>query len=133
MEGREGTNLKLLLKRLDAPPQPAPQTQNENNAELVASSSGRFSASKPQMTLLFRKVDGSGRGLAYSLFLGVEFEDPVQGFTIIFSGAKVEIGGRNLGDLLCRVCEHRQLEIVESCRSNALAGEPVCVESITFR
>jgi len=106
----------------------------EPKAEYEPFASGRI-GNKPQLTLVFRKANGTVRGFSYSFFYSVESDDPADGFTIDFTHDKLEVVGRNLKRLFHLVCEHRAAEIVEAGRNELLQtpeNDPV-VEQIDFR
>jgi hypothetical protein len=132
MHAKPETSLRLLLTRQEPEARNASAESNDE-AGYVSLGHGRI-GNRPQLSLLFTKSDGSGKAVAYNLFCGIEFDNPDEGFTLLFSTCKVVIAGRNLKQLLRRICQHRQAEIVEVGQRAALGappGEPV-VETITF-
>jgi hypothetical protein len=99
------------------PPLGAPAQERE--AEYQPFANGRI-GNQPQLTLVFRKKDGSVHGFSYSYFYSIESDNPDAGFTVDFSNAKVEVTGHNLEHLFRLVCQHRAAEIIEANRNHLL-------------
>jgi hypothetical protein len=90
---------------------------------------------RAQVTLVFRKKNGSVRGFSYVHFFGIESDNPADGFAIEFSQIRVTVSGRNLEPLFRMVCAHRIAEICEvdgGAVFRAGEQEPI-VERIDFR
>lgn len=115
----------LYMERLRTAGQAA--TTNGEEAEYSACSFGRVGL-RPQVSVTFRKADGSGHNFAYSHFYGVCDENPNVGFVIEFTRHTVAVEGRNLERLYRLVCEHKAREIQEIdplLGESMPAGEPV--------
>jgi hypothetical protein len=103
-------------------------------AEERSYANGRV-GNRAQVTLVFRKKNGSVRGFSYVHFFAIESDNPAEGFAIEFSQVRVTISGRNLEPLFRLVCAHRIAEICEVESSSLFKTgehEPV-VERIDFR
>jgi hypothetical protein len=90
---------------------------------------------RAQVTLVFRKKNGSVRGFSYVHFFSIESDKPAEGFSIEFSQFRVTVSGRNLEPLFRLVCAHRVAEIgeVDSSEFFARAEKEPLVERIDFR
>lgn len=99
--------------------------------DYVAYSHARI-GNKPQVSITFRKADGSGKSFAYSYMYCLEFDDPNLGFTAEFSHTKVTVKGQNLAELVRLVSLHRVVEVFEAGRGQAMEAEGgmPCVEAI---
>jgi hypothetical protein len=90
---------------------------------------------KPQLTLVFRKADGSVLAIAYSYLCKIQSDNPALGFVMDFAHAKVEVRGRNLERLFQLVCQHKAVEIVEAARNQVfdVSQEAPLVEEIIVK
>jgi len=103
-------------------------------AEYTAFAKGRIGV-HPQMSIIFRKADGSAKGFAYAHLYSVESNNPAAGFIAEFTQTKVTVSGRNLEPLFAYLCQHRAAEVREAERNQLfeMAGDEPVVESIAFR
>ena len=88
----------------------------------------------PQLSVIFRKADGSATGFAYSHLYSVDTSNEAEGFVAEFTQTKVTVKGRNLGPLFGFICQHRAAEVTEAERHQVFeqgSEEPV-VEKIEF-
>ena len=113
---------------------PASLIPDEGDDEYVAFAHGRI-GNRPQVSVTFRKADGSGKSFSYSYLYCVSFDDPNTGFIAEFSQTKIIVHGKNLSSLVRLISQHRVVEIIEAGRSHGLDvddGEPV-VERIQWK
>jgi hypothetical protein len=135
MEGNTAGILALLEKqgRSNGAAKP-PANVDDHEKEYVAFANGRI-GTRPQLAIIFRKADGSAKGLSYAHFYGVEANDPASGFIAEFTQTKVIVKGRNLEELFRFLCQQRIWEVVEAQRNQIFdfsANEPI-VECIDFQ
>jgi hypothetical protein len=127
------TSIRALLEkpsRSNASPLTAVSAHVDRNNEYEPFANGRI-GNHPQLTLVFRKQDGSVRGFSYSYFYSIESNNPTEGFVIDFSHIQVEVQGRHLEHLFRLVCDHRAADIVEARHDQVFARpelEPVVEE-----
>ncbi len=95
---------------------------DDDELELAAYASGRV-GNKPQLTVTFRKVDGSSYSFAYSHLYAISAETEAGGFTVEFSNHTVTIHGRNLTQLHRLLCDHKVNVIQETSPTQAMAVE----------
>lgn len=93
--------------------------EDDDEQELTAFASGRI-GSKPQLTVTFRKVDGSSHSFAYSHLYHLEADSENGGFTAELSHHTVTIHGRNLAHLHRLLCDHKVNLIQETSPTQAL-------------
>ena len=93
---------------------------DDEELELAAYASGRI-GNKPQLTITFRKVDGSSASFAYSHLYALTAETESGGFTAEFSQHTVTIHGRNLAHLHRLLCDHKVNLVQETSPTQALA------------
>jgi hypothetical protein len=131
------SSLNSLLQRQNRGALPgtrhAPELASTKDEEYQAYAKGRV-GNKAQLTLIFRKADGSVRAFTYTHLFSIVAQDSATGFEVTFSRERITIKGHNLAELFRFLCEHRVSEIAEADRSEALStnGEPI-VETILFR
>lgn len=109
----------------------SPDAEDEN--EYTAFANGRV-GTRPQLSVIFRKADGSAKAFAYTHLYSIETDNPDTGFVAEFTQTKVKINGRNLEPLFRFFCQHRALEVIEAERNQVFelaAADPV-IENIEF-
>lgn len=129
----ESPRVRSLLERRTVSESYAP-IEKDDVAEYTAYANGRL-GNRPQLTLVFRKADGSVKAFAYSHLYAVSSDDPAAGFTVEFSKLMVTVRGENLDPLFRLVCQHRVLEISEISRNQVfdmVESEPT-VQKIDYR
>ena len=99
------------LKRL-ASPSPTPPPPVEEDEGYSAFASGRL-GTKPQLTLVFRRVTGSCHAFAYAHLYALEY-DPSVGILLKFTQHRVALLGRHLDDLFRYLCLHRVQTVQET-------------------
>ena len=115
----------LYMERLRAAGQTA--TAGVEEQEYTACSFGRVGL-KPQVSVTFRKANGSGINLSYSHYYGVTDENPNVGFVVEFTRHTVTVEGRNLERLYRLICDQKGREVCEIdpiLAPTMPAGEPV--------
>lgn len=104
------TNTHLeRLKRIAV--QPAPAEPADGDDEYAAFAAGRV-GTKPQLTLVLRRVSGTCRAFAYAHLYAVEY-DPSVGIILHFSRHRAALTGRHLGGLFRYLCDHRVQTVQE--------------------
>jgi hypothetical protein len=98
------------FKRLANPAANASPEIATPDEEYTAFASGRL-GTKPQLTLEFRRVNGSCQGFAYAHLYTLDFDLAV-GITLNFTQHRVTITGRHLEELYRYLCLHR-VQIVQ--------------------
>lgn len=96
------------LRRLATSPV-APEA--EEDEVYAAFASGRL-GTKPQLTLVFRRVTGTCHAFAYAHLYTLDY-DPSVGVVLQFTQHRVTIAGRNLDDLFRYLCLHRVQTVQE--------------------
>ena len=105
------TNTHLdRLRRLTAPGTPPPDEDGDD--EYTAFAAGRVGG-KPQLTVAFRRVNGTVHAFAYAHLYAVEY-DPSAGIALTFTRHRVTLAGRHLGDLFRLFCAHRVQAVQET-------------------
>jgi hypothetical protein len=135
MDGKSNGIVSILEKQGRKAPSGKPPDggDSEVDNEYTAYANGRV-GTRPQLSIVFRKADGSAKAFAYSHLYSIETADPNLGFALELTQTKVTIKGRNLSRLFFFVCEHRAAEVIEAERNqvfSAADADPV-VETIEF-
>ena len=79
---------------------------------------------RPQLMIIFRKVDGTSHAFAYSHLYSVTTENENAGFTADFGQHRVTVTGRNLEQLYRYICQHRVQAVQEMSERNSLPLDP---------
>jgi hypothetical protein len=106
-----------------------PDGENES----TAFANGRV-GTHPQLSIIFRKADGSVTGFAYAHLYSVKTSNEAEGFVAEFTQTKVAVKGRNLELLFRFICQHRAAEVTEAERHQVFEQglEAPVVEKIDF-
>lgn len=137
MDGNiNSATLQAILRR-DVPIPPKTEEGTAKAAgkeqEYEAYSFGRIGI-RPQLMLALRKANGQVRIRPYAMLQGIDTDNEHVGFTLDFSGWRVQVRGRNLERLFRYLWLQRVLEIIEvDTSSSFLEDDRACViESLSF-
>ena len=98
---------------------PISSVDEDDERDITAYANGRI-GTKPQLTVTFRKVDGSSHSFAYSHLYRIETATENGGFTAEFSHHTVTVQGRNLTHLHRLLCHHKVHTIQETSATQAM-------------
>lgn len=134
MDSRQPQTLRALLDDRSPLSSRATGASVTEDNEYSPYANGRI-GTRPQLTLVFHKADGSYKAFAYTHLFSVESANPDEGFCVSFSRIKVVVAGRNLNELQRLVWLQKAAEIVEAGQAASLQipGHAPVVELIEFR
>lgn len=120
----------LYMERLRTAGQTA--TAGGEEPEYTACSFGRVGL-KPQVSVTFRKADGTGVNLSYSHYYAVTDENPNIGFVVEFTRHTVSVEGRNLERLYRLICDHKAREVceIDPILANTMPSDDPVVTGLT--
>lgn len=100
----------------------------DGDSEAAAFAAGRV-GTRPQLTLVLRRVSGDCQAFAYAHLYRLEY-DPSAGIVLHFSQHRVALTGRHLGGLFRYLCDHRVQTVQQTDPLHAetlAAGTPAVI------